>query len=89
MPLSTLKEKGQITIPVAIRDQIHAQKGDIFNFEVINNQVVLTPQDIEPSLKAIPKNGRDVGQYIGVLKGSFGSVEEIDAFIQNERESWG
>ena len=30
----------------------------------------------------------DIGKYIGSMKGKFGGVEEIDAYIRNERDSW-
>ena len=58
MSLSTLKEKGQITVPANIRRQIQGHKGI------------------------------DIGKYIGSMKGKFGCVEEIDAYIRNERDSW-
>lgn len=91
MPLATLKEKGQITLPVDIRNAIHADKGDIFNFEVVGDQVVMTLQKVVPaqhSQSKKRKNGLDIAKYIGSMKGTFGSVEEIDAYIHNERASW-
>ena len=30
----------------------------------------------------------DIAKYIGSMKGKFGGVEEIDAYIRNERDSW-
>ena len=58
MPLATLKDNGQITLPANIRGQIQTHKGV------------------------------DIGKYIGSMKGKFGGVEEIDAYIRNERDSW-
>lgn len=87
MLLATLKEKGQITLPADIRKQIHAGKGDIFNCEVRDGQVIMTLQKIVPARKASAK-GLDIEKYIGVAKGNFGSVKEIDARVRNERESW-
>ena len=89
MSLATLKEKGQITVPANIRRQIQAHKGDIFNFEVVNGRVVMTPQmqtGRQPQAKQ--RKGADIGRYIGSMKGKFGSVEEIDEYIRNERDSW-
>ncbi len=92
MPLATLKEKGQITLPVDIRKAIHADKGDIFNFEVVGDQVVMTLQKVVPATKTTPrkrqKGGVDISKYIGIAKGTYGSVEEIDEYIRNERTSW-
>lgn len=92
MPLATLKEKGQITLPVDIRTAIHADKGDIFNFEVVGEQIVMTRQKVVPAQESASKKrtkGLDISKYIGSMKGTFGSVEEIDAYIRNERASWG
>lgn len=30
----------------------------------------------------------DVSEFIGSMKGKFGDVETIDAYIRNERDSW-
>lgn len=83
MPLTTLKDKGQITLPSDIRKKIKADKGDIFNVEVIDGNVVLTLQNIVPA-----KKKADISKYIGIAKGTFGSVEDIDNYIRNERNSW-
>ena len=87
MPLATLKEKGQITLPADIRKQIRAGKGDIFNCEVRDGQVIMTLQKIVPA-HARKAKGLDIEKYIGVAKGTFGSVEEIDAHIRKQRDSW-
>lgn len=91
MPIATLKEKGQITLPVDVRKKIHADKGDIFNFEVVNDQVIMTLQKIVPAAKAPAakrRKGVDISKYMGIAKGTFGSVEEIDEYVRNERTSW-
>ena len=89
MSMATLKDNGQITLPANIRRQIQAHKGDIFNFEVVNGRVVMTPHMqavTQPRTKQ--RKGADIGRYIGSMKGQFGSVEEIDEYIRNERDSW-
>ena len=35
MSVTKLKEKGQITLPVDVRREINAQKGDIFDVKLI------------------------------------------------------
>lgn len=30
----------------------------------------------------------DISKYIGCAQGSFGSIEEIDAYVRDERDSW-
>lgn len=91
MPLATLKEKGQITLPVDIRKAIHADKGDIFNFQVVGDQVVMTLQKVVPAQDGAAKKrtkGVDITKYIGSMKGTFGSADDIDEYIRNERASW-
>jgi AbrB family looped-hinge helix DNA binding protein len=91
MTLVTLKEKGQLTIPAAVREQISAHKGDVFEVAVTNGNIVLKPQDIvarksRPVVKS--KKGVDIGPWIGSGKGLFKSPEEAAAFIQSERDTW-
>ena len=90
MLLSTLKEKGQITLPSAIRKQLHTDKGDIFNFEVVDGQVIMTPQKLISAHKQnlAPKKRVDISKYIGAGKGLYGAVEKADAYICKERDAW-
>ncbi len=91
MPLAKLKEKRQITVPIEICNQVHADKGDIFNFEVDedNNKIIMTLQKLVPVTKDKARTTSiDISKYIGIAKGTFGSVENIDEYIRNERSSW-
>ncbi|MEL6723214.1 MAG: AbrB/MazE/SpoVT family DNA-binding domain-containing protein [Pseudomonadota bacterium] len=89
MPLAKLKEKRQITVPIEICNQIHANKGDIFNFEVDNNKIIMTLQKLVPATKEKTRTKSiDISKYIGIAKGTFGSVKQIDDYIHNERNSW-
>ena len=87
MPLAKLKDKGQITLPSNIRKKIDADKGDIFNFEVIDNTVVMTLQKIIPANEE-KEPDTDISQYIGAGSGIFKSVKEVDDFIRKERDAW-
>jgi AbrB family looped-hinge helix DNA binding protein len=91
MPLVKLKEKGQVTIPAAVREQISAHKGDVFEIAVANGNIVLKPQDIvsrKRNLAARSKKGVDISSWIGSGKGLFQSPEEAAEFIRSERASW-
>ena len=46
MTLVKLKEKGQVTIPAAVREQISAHKGDVFEIGMANGNIILKPRDI-------------------------------------------
>jgi bifunctional DNA-binding transcriptional regulator/antitoxin component of YhaV-PrlF toxin-antitoxin module len=89
MPLAKLKEKRQITVPIEICNQIHADKGDIFNFVVEDNKIIMTLQKLVPATKEKSQTKAvDISKYIGSMKGMFGTAEEIDEYISNERSSW-
>jgi len=89
MPTARLKQKRQITVPAEICRLIQADKGDVFNFEFDGEKIIMRLQ--RSSLAKEKKShaeGVDISQYIGSMKGSFGSVDQIDAYIRNERASW-
>ena len=71
MSLSTLKEKGQITLPSSIRKQIQAEKGDLFDFVVQENKIIMTRKKIVLSDDSIQKKSTDLSKYIGAGKGIF------------------
>jgi AbrB family looped-hinge helix DNA binding protein len=91
MTLVKLKEKGQVTIPAAVRAQVAAHKGDIFEVTVANGNIVLKPQEVvsrKQTRKGKVRRGTDISEFIGSLKGLFGSQDEIDAAIRKDRDSW-
>jgi AbrB family looped-hinge helix DNA binding protein len=91
MSLVKLKDKGQVTIPAAVRAQVAAQKGDVFEVTVQSGNIVLKPQEVisrKLRRKEQKRSGVDIGKYIGLAKGLFGNPEEVDAYVRRERESW-
>lgn len=74
MSLATLTSKGQITIPRAVREQLHLHAGDKIDFMVIDDgEVLLRPVT------------REVDEVFGCLNeaaaGKVASVAEMDAAI--------
>ena len=72
MPIARLTTKGQVVIPLDIRNFFHLQAGDKLNFQVIDNSI-----KIEPMKKKI----RDA---FGILSNSTNkkySIEEIDSAL--------
>jgi len=61
MPLVRMKEKGQVTIPAAVREAIAAHKGDMFEVTVVDGAIVLTPQEViarsKPEQKGVTSPG--------------------------------
>jgi AbrB family looped-hinge helix DNA binding protein len=88
MEIVRLKEKGQITIPAALREELNAQVGDFFSASVEDGAVILKPQTLsDPQLQS-DKPKKNLSSWFGSAKGVFSSVEEIDAFIKAERDQW-
>jgi AbrB family looped-hinge helix DNA binding protein len=91
MELVRLKDKGQITIPVSIREEIAAQVGDLFAIEVDEGRIVLKAQDINSRPAATQPEkvaARTFASWIGSAKGVFASVAEVDEYIRAERSQW-
>jgi AbrB family looped-hinge helix DNA binding protein len=91
MPLVKLKEKGQVTIPAAVRAQIAAHQGDVFEVVVAHGNIVLKPQEVvsrKIPRKGQKRSGADISKYIGIAKGLFGDQAAIDAYVRKERDSW-
>lgn len=72
-----LSKKGQIVIPLEIREKMGIKVGEkVVIFEKENEVLLLTPKKYAEYTK-------------GLLKGTWGSTqEEVEAYIREERESW-
>ena len=91
MPPATLRDKGHITLPSAIRRQINAEKGDMFDFEVQrNDKVIMTRKKISTAITepVQPKKKKELSRWIGAKPGLFKSAEEVDEFIRSHRDLW-
>lgn len=88
MPIATMKDKGQITVPVEVRRAIAAGSGDLFEVRAVNGTIVMTPQRIIPAESSKARKKVDLSKYIGIAKGTYGTAQEIDAYVRNERASW-
>jgi AbrB family looped-hinge helix DNA binding protein len=91
MPLVKMKDKGQVTIPAAVREQIHAAAGDVFDVVVDDGNIVLRPRDVvarKVMRSKMKAKGVDISRWIGAGKGLFKTPAEADAFIRNGRDQW-
>ena len=86
-----MKDKGQVTIPATVREQIHAVTGDIFEARIEGGNIVLRPQ-IVAARDDMPSRGKpkgvDIGKWVGAGKGLFKTPAEADAFMRAERDQW-
>jgi AbrB family looped-hinge helix DNA binding protein len=48
MPLAKVKQKGQVTIPAGIRDELGLHEGDYVEVSREGSRIVLTPQEVAP-----------------------------------------
>jgi len=67
--LSTVQEKGQVTIPAEIRKKLGLKKGDLVAFVETEQGVLITPQEVVAA-KALDQVGR-------ILKEKGISLEEL------------
>ena len=88
MPLATLKTKGQITIPAAVRERLDVGQGDVFDVEVVDGKVVMTPQKLVPKTRKRPKGKKGVEKWLGAAKGVYCSPKDVDDYIRNLRDEW-
>ena len=74
---STISSKGQITVPIEIRQRLGLKAGDRVEFVVEEGKTVLRPNRSEeenPFLK-----------YVGALP-AFSSMEQINAWVRDMRD---
>ena len=91
MALSQLKNKGQITLPSSIRKEIHADEGDIFDFQLqADKTVIMTKKQAvdTQNQKTGWKRRKDLSRWLGVKPNVFKTAAEVDAFIRKQRDLW-
>ncbi|NSW89139.1 MAG: AbrB/MazE/SpoVT family DNA-binding domain-containing protein [Firmicutes bacterium] len=73
-----VSSKNQVTLPVEICRELKVRKGSRLFMEIKDGKIIITPE---------PDNY--VEHYYSVAKGTYGNtVEEIDAYVKEERETW-
>jgi AbrB family looped-hinge helix DNA binding protein len=90
MEIVRLKDRGQITLPAAIREELNAQLGDFFAMTVEDGAIVMKPQALAARLQPseAPRKKQAPSSWFGSVKGVYASAEEIDAYITAERAQW-
>lgn len=88
MEIVRLKDKGQVTIPAALREELNAQVGDFFSMSLEDDALVMRRQSLaSPAPQSGPPKKKP-SSWFGSVRGVYSSVEEIDAFIKAERAQW-
>jgi len=77
MPLATMTSKGQVTIPVIVREKLHLHAGDKIDFSFVDKNEVL--------LRPVTKSVDDVfGCLNAATAGKKASVADMDAAIRKK-----
>ena len=72
--MSTITQKGQVTIPKDIRKKLDVKQGDEVVFEVEHGKIVVRKKEKKPQIR----------KYIGYLKDKEG--QSVDEIIRQMRE---
>ncbi len=85
MPIVTVKNKFQIVIPRQVRDQIRVEIGDLFEADVEEGKITLTPKSVvdrhlAEGLEDL-RNGRTHGPY--------STAKEAVAALESRRKQRG
>lgn len=73
--MSTITQKGQVTIPKQVRDHLKVKQGDEVVFEVEDERVVLRKKERAPAFR----------KYVGALRnGHRSSADEIVRRLREE-----
>jgi bifunctional DNA-binding transcriptional regulator/antitoxin component of YhaV-PrlF toxin-antitoxin module len=88
MEIVRLKDKGQVTIPAALREELKAQVGDFFAMTLEDDALVMRRQSLAAPAPQREPPKKKPSSWFGSVKGVYSSVEEIDAFIKSERAQW-
>lgn len=78
MPLVTIKQKFQVTLPVGLREQLHLEEGDLLEATVHKDSIVLKPKSVvdrEHVEAAIAEGLRDYKE--GRVEGPFATMKEF------------
>ncbi|MDO8750017.1 MAG: hypothetical protein Q7K03_02575 [Dehalococcoidia bacterium] len=78
MPKVTLSSKNQITLPVGMVRILGLEAGDILTLIQAGDHLAL-----------FPKSASFPDSIAGSMKGFWGTREEIDRYVAQERASWG
>ena len=84
MPLAKLKQKGQVTIPASIRDDLGLHEGDYVEVVREGTRIILTPQDISPRHPEIDAALAEAleDERAGRLSPGFSSMAEFKAWLK-------
>lgn len=82
--LVRVKEKFQITIPVALRKSIEVRTGDYLEASAFEDGILFRPKRMVDAAKSKP----GILAFLKEVRSNTRSREDIDAEIANDRAAW-
>lgn len=77
---SKVTSKGQITIPLAVRQRLGLKRGDEVEFETGGPETLIRP---------VRSHVESFGKWRGIAKAAFpGGMKDVDAWIRGMRGDW-
>lgn len=82
-PLVKVKSKGQVTLPIRMREKLHLEDGNLLEVFFRGNEIILRPKTVidRHGLKAYLKEGLDEIRA-GKTVGPFKNMKEYEAHIK-------
>ena len=85
--LVRVKDKFQVTIPVAVREAAAIRAGDYLEVSVVPEGVLLRPQRLV-STATTPRSVRTILDYLAETRPVSRSKEDIDRDLNAQRDQW-
>lgn len=82
--LVRIKDKFQVTIPVALRRQLEVREGDYLEASVSQEGIMLRPQKLAPAAKRAP----GLVSFLKEPRARQRSRADIDAALAADRDTW-
>jgi bifunctional DNA-binding transcriptional regulator/antitoxin component of YhaV-PrlF toxin-antitoxin module len=80
MPLIKLKDKFQFTLPVELREELELEVGDLFEAQIEDGKIMLTPKSVVD--KQLAKGLKDIQK--GRVHGPFRSADELRTSLRGK-----
>lgn len=86
MPLVKIKEKGQLTLPVKIRERYGLAIGDYVEVKEEGNRIVLVPQEVAPRHPEIDAALAEALEDVraGRVTPAFSTMEDLEAWLETD-----
>lgn len=87
MPWAKILRSGQVTLPKKVREHLNLKEGDILDFEIQKDGVMMRPKElvtIRPTVRGLEAFGQAIDQLRAATEGKFDDMTEAEvlSFVQ-------